>query len=913
MAVIRPYDREFYAKDAYSGGRRATPEDMGVAEGIHAMAVTAQNTMEYFKQKQENDELADAQVTMAKSNSVWADRMDTLQKDAKPGAYTAFQVRDEMRGYFNQTKGNYKTEAARKYVELHGIQKTDYAYQQALKFDVQLEVKDTFNKQDQFINELSKTAIAQPHLYDQMRKQIQSDMESNVGVWRPIGDAMTQMGMEDRKKALVYGFDKAFAWSQKDNPTTIEYFKEIGKPPKPPETAKQQPAFSANFEALKSAGVDDKNIARLMRTKTTPDQDSALVAAAAGDAQKEAFLRTVLTIENRGNETISNNAKSPAGALGAFQFIASTGKQYGLMTDDDRMDFGKSSAAAGKYYDDLNKRYGGNIMAMIAEYNGGTKAAEAVMAGKEPAAKETQDYLRMAKGLLTSKQEAPLQQAAAEEFSVEAAQKEAPQWFKNLNPHDQEQFMRHINVASKRNDAVADKALNASIQDQESSFVLTGKVPQALPRSAFRDEAQWQAYSGWHSIATKTEAIMGASPQDQMTFLNSMKPVADPALKPGVYASQAKDYAQATKMIEDSNKRRAADPIGYAMGSGFVAVDKQIEPINDFSKSDELAAQLLVRIPQSEAVNETYGTGKNFYLRKEEASALKATIDRMNPKEANAYVADLTHRLGSPNRAMALFAQVSPNDKALVKVAEISTAVGVNPGKQELDTSAIMLGRGIINQLRVTEKEGTKDEKNYGSTALPSADDVRKLIIAKHPSLAVHPQAMESIVESTMAHYIGSSSRNQKQDFSLTGKEPFVEANKKAFNESMKALLNTSTFGASTVPTPYGMEESKFRDLVQEKVDVAFGGKRKMGSYSLEPVGGLNKYRVVVGGMQTGNEVIIDATESTYSHEGRGVAYKAPEKDRVLAKQFADASAAKIAREDASAKKMAAWYRGETK
>ena len=62
------------------------------------------------------------------------------------------------------------------------------------------------------------------------------------------------------------------------------------------------------------------------------------------------------------------------------------------------MDFAKSTAAAGKLYDELNKRYDGNLDAMNANYNGGDLAASQVLAGKKTN-KETEDYMRMARNL----------------------------------------------------------------------------------------------------------------------------------------------------------------------------------------------------------------------------------------------------------------------------------------------------------------------------------------------------------------------------------------------------------------------------------------------------------------------------------------------------------------------------------
>ena len=65
-----------------------------------------------------------------------------------------------------------------------------------------------------------------------------------------------------------------------------------------------------------------------------------------------------------------NKGRSSKGALGDFQFMESTGKNYGLQTDADRMDFKKSAEAAGHYLGDLYKQFG-DIRKAVAAYNEG--------------------------------------------------------------------------------------------------------------------------------------------------------------------------------------------------------------------------------------------------------------------------------------------------------------------------------------------------------------------------------------------------------------------------------------------------------------------------------------------------------------------------------------------------------------
>jgi soluble lytic murein transglycosylase-like protein len=94
-------------------------------------------------------------------------------------------------------------------------------------------------------------------------------------------------------------------------------------------------------------------------------------------------------IKNYG-ERSGSNAVSPAGARGVMQFMPKTWAQYGK---GDPTDPYASIDAGGRYFKDMLKRYGGNTDAALAEYNGGTDQAKAVMAGQKPWKAETAHYL----------------------------------------------------------------------------------------------------------------------------------------------------------------------------------------------------------------------------------------------------------------------------------------------------------------------------------------------------------------------------------------------------------------------------------------------------------------------------------------------------------------------------------------
>ncbi|WP_019209684.1 lytic transglycosylase domain-containing protein [Yersinia massiliensis] len=86
------------------------------------------------------------------------------------------------------------------------------------------------------------------------------------------------------------------------------------------------------------------------------------------------------------------NLLSPKGAQGPFQFMPPTGRDYGLNSMDDRMDFNKSSEAAAKYLSDLLKMFDGDVNKAVASYNWGQGNVKNYGLGQAPA--ETRNYLQ---------------------------------------------------------------------------------------------------------------------------------------------------------------------------------------------------------------------------------------------------------------------------------------------------------------------------------------------------------------------------------------------------------------------------------------------------------------------------------------------------------------------------------------
>jgi hypothetical protein len=94
-------------------------------------------------------------------------------------------------------------------------------------------------------------------------------------------------------------------------------------------------------------------------------------------------------------ERSNANAISPKGALGMFQLMPGTAKQYGVTNPLDPM---QSATGAARYFGDLEQRYKGDLAAMLAAYNWGPTNVDRVRA-QHPAdwmrylPAETQNYV----------------------------------------------------------------------------------------------------------------------------------------------------------------------------------------------------------------------------------------------------------------------------------------------------------------------------------------------------------------------------------------------------------------------------------------------------------------------------------------------------------------------------------------
>lgn len=100
-----------------------------------------------------------------------------------------------------------------------------------------------------------------------------------------------------------------------------------------------------------------------------------------------------------GGEKSNSDQVSPKGAKGVYQFIPATWNKFsdpGTSPDDPEA----SAVAAARYLRYALNQYSGNVNAAIAEYNGGPRAAHAVIKTGDPGNNETRMYLKRVNAML---------------------------------------------------------------------------------------------------------------------------------------------------------------------------------------------------------------------------------------------------------------------------------------------------------------------------------------------------------------------------------------------------------------------------------------------------------------------------------------------------------------------------------
>ena len=198
----------------------------------------------------------------------------------------------------------------------------------------------------------------------------------------------------------------------------------------------------------------------------------------------EGALSAVESTESGGNDS----AISPKGAKGRFQFMPETAKAYGVDTSDKV----SSAHGAAQYLADLQNQYG-SFKAALAHYNGGTKAAKAVLAGQEPAAEETRNYLKKVNSRINLKDEDITWDEPKGSVSVSAPKDEDITWDKPTEDLSKksglELFGKGLKASGQTTMTGIGQVLDPLAQQLERAFPSVSKFGQKLGMPSAKEVA----------------------------------------------------------------------------------------------------------------------------------------------------------------------------------------------------------------------------------------------------------------------------------------------------------------------------------------------------------------------------------------------------------------------------------------
>ncbi len=201
-----------------------------------------------------------------------------------------------------------------------------------------------------------------------------------------------------------------------------------------PETSQTQftprPADAAARELVRSALPIEQRFTPSQRLESVaPEQRRALRYDAPELNEYAATIEQryglpgglINALKNAGEKSNSTQV-SPAGAAGVMQFMPENLKKYGVT---DATDPTQMIDAAGRYLRDTMKQYGGNIEAVIADYNGGPRQARRVLNGEPPKAAETVAYLDRVRTYMNRQEQYAAKPPTPEAFAAKTGRRVA--------------------------------------------------------------------------------------------------------------------------------------------------------------------------------------------------------------------------------------------------------------------------------------------------------------------------------------------------------------------------------------------------------------------------------------------------------------------------------------------------------
>lgn len=816
VAPVREYNRQFGAQSA-DQGRRATPEDFGSANGLQDLAQGMTSAALIMQRHEENREISDAQPKMAESYAVWYEKRQQLQKEAQPGVSTATKIKEDMTVYFTQMAGNYKTDAARNYVRLHGARLTTQNFNQSSAFDVDLVVKDRFNtmKKVDEINE--RIVVADPSKYQQVKDAMMFDVENQIGIYNFPGDARHKLALKAATSASLEKLAYMAAQGDLQNPAVRGMI--VG-------SVKSQ----SGVTNLQFNDVFDK-----------------LLSAESGKKQ----------VDENGNPIISKK-----GAIGIAQVMPGTApeaaKLAGLPFDENKYKYdAEYNKSLGKAYLQAKiSEFDGDVVKGLAAYNAGASRVMSAVGSRgtdwlSAMPEETQQYVKTIAG----------NSVGVDVVDTPPELKQKPAWWDDLSAEKQVSVTRAAQTLEHQNRNIADRANAKLINDEQNHFAATGKLSAQAPKmNNVTDPEQRQELQTLYDASSKLAGIMDKPAAEQNEFLERNKPEASGI--PGDYTYKLKVYGQMARFINENQKLRQEDQVTAAYRMGFGGKQAEIKPLAEYGDGEKLGVEISNRVAHTDAIQKTWGMKDNKILMENEAQNVRNTFRSLKVEDQPAYLSGLAKNI-SKEHFDALTKQVWKNDHEIRGAAILSnlgTTKSQNGSSAERTSELILLGRKVLDSNVV--KEGGEKMPGFKGV-LPSDESIREYVGAHLAGQYLPETMINALTNVVKAHYIGNlQTKGVQKTYELT-----ESANQTYLKDSIKTVIGVpSTVGPTKVTRPWGMSDAEFQDDVKAQAnEMGFMGRH----YGLVAIEGRDKqYALVINGKTEGTIDLNRPNHTRYKYGG---------------------------------------------
>lgn len=864
MPIIKPYESQISAQTDTGtrfGTGRADAADFLMTSGSNETAKalshlgeTIGKSYDFLKQREEDQEISDAQVQVARIRTEKVGEYQKMQEQHQAGDESfAPTIRQDMSDTFSSLRGKYKSDKARKYVDLHGETTTADFFGRALTYQTHQAQTKAVEDVNARRGEDAKTLAENPALFEMVAGAFEFDVSNGVGMYRHLPDV--------KKAEIIRETWERYALAAGHTAVT------------------KDKAVAGMIAGTASAQVQKSLPPNTVTTFSTPmdfifkwEGDKYV----ASDGASNAPAKFGINQKYHPNIDVSKLTKEGAAAIYKTEYwdkIGGSDLPPRMATVAMNVAVMSGVGVAKQYIEQSN----GDPMKVIELHR-----QQLNRLAQNPNRNDAQ-YL---KGWMNRLDDLTAQVSAMPEHGVSAnatvladtpaeiTPQAKPLWWDKLSYQGQMQLTHLAQNQVAQETKLAAHALTQQRSDRRAAFSAGMTLPAPIPDQMYSvygpDAASKLAEDRvMEAVASTISGMRNASPAEINTRLATLDP-SKLQLPPGAL-SDAIEFTKVAKSYADAFiKQREQDPIKFATNNGFAGVKNfsSVEPAT-------FGVELKSRAVAAGAISQTYGT-KLTMLSDDESKKLGEYIKGL---PTNKVVGDdktitqqewlanvrsqvdqptfrqLTSELFKDDRSLSYAASImaSPTPSTVYSVA--SSAGGKRYNKDEI-ASAIAEG----NRWRSQVKQRTKDATDPNARDMPTDGETAQVFTEwlGGAKMDIDPERAAIMRDVATSHFVGLRVKTGGGGNLKLGKDAEHKANRDAFKESLNIVFGKpSKIGESAVLRPFGMEEAPFLEAVDKRVREQDPTLMR-GEYGMSYAGSGNKYRVMRNGQVTNLVIDLD-------------------------------------------------------